>query len=86
MDEYGNFTLDLLSDDNLGDDELSEMMEIFENSLSPTTEIQQHRFKTATEEELQILEDGNQSKSTKKNTKWGLRIFNGNMNGHMSLT
>lgn len=37
------------------------------------------RFKTATEADLQILQDSRQSKATKKNTKWGIKVFQGNV-------
>ena len=35
------------------------------------------RFKSVTEEEIRLLEDQTQSKSTKKNTKLGVNIFQG---------
>jgi hypothetical protein len=35
------------------------------------------RFKTVTNEELKDLQDSRQAKSTKRNTKWGVKVFQG---------
>ncbi|CAC5370793.1 unnamed protein product [Mytilus coruscus] len=35
----------------------------------------QKRFKTVTPEELKDLQDSRQAKSTKQNTKWGVKVF-----------
>lgn len=38
---------------------------------------QDQRFKRYTEKELKLLEDSRQSKATKNNTKWGVKLFQG---------
>ena len=40
-------------------------------------EASKKRFKTLSEEDIRQLEDQTQSKNTKKNTKWGVSIFQG---------
>ena len=35
------------------------------------------RFKSKTEQELQMYEDSRHSVSTKRNTKWGVKLFQG---------
>ena len=48
-----------------------------ENFAAPNYRPEGNRFKTVTPKELQELKEKRQSLSTKKNTKWGVKLFQG---------
>lgn len=43
------------------------------------------RFKSMTEEQIQMFEDSRQSNSTKRNTKWGVKLFQGICLAHLKI-
>lgn len=61
----------LFNDDNI------ELVEVNTTNAVPETQKERKRFKTVSPEELQELQDCRQSKSTKQNTKWGVKVFQG---------
>ena len=90
-DDFDNETLELLdmvevNASTVQDEGLREMVAALEKdqpSLVPTVDQkseetkQAKRFKTVTEEQMQMIEDQRQSLSTKRNTKWGVKLFQG---------
>jgi len=48
-------------------------------NFQPPRSDNKKRFKTVSEEELRELQERKQSISTKKNTKWGVRLFQGDL-------
>ena len=54
-----------------------------ENIQPPRSE--KKRFKTVSEEELRELQERKQSISTKKNTKWSVRLFQGDLSYKKSI-
>ena len=85
-DDFDNETLELLdivevNASTVQDEGLREMVAALEKdqqSLVPSVDQkseetkQPKRFKTVTEEHMQMIEDQRQSLSTKRNTKWGV--------------
>ena len=65
--------------DFLESDEEQEMLASIEwsNYVFPQPEPIEPRFKSVSEEEMVVLEEVNQSTATKKNTKWGIKLFQG---------
>ena len=66
----------------VNDEALREMDRAFEAANPVTSPVPYHddkqkRFKSISEEELNVLQDKKQSKSTKKNTKWSISVFQG---------
>lgn len=43
------------------------------------------RFKSMTEEQIQMFEDSRQSNSTKRNTKWGVKLLQGIYLTHLKI-
>ena len=52
-------------------------MECLPSPETPATASGAKRFKSVSELELNEFQDARQSTSTKKNTKWGIRLFQG---------
>ena len=65
-----------LEDAKLAAEQAEDLMEDFVNDLHNFQAPK--RFKSFEEEDINKIEGKNQSSSTKKNTKWGVNIFQGN--------
>ena len=85
FDILTNFLLDDYLFDNENDffdDELNKALleidttQLYEQTPRENNESEK-RFHKASDDELQVLFDSRQSKSTKKNTTWGIKIFQG---------
>lgn len=55
---------------------IAEMKRTLENANSENTSMK--RFKTVSEDEIKKFRDSRQTESTKRNTKWGIKIIQGN--------
>lgn len=55
---------------------IAEMKRTLENANSENTSMK--RFKTVSEDEIKKFRDSRQTESTKRNTKWGVKIIQGN--------
>ncbi len=56
------------------------------SSPKPSTSTTNTRFNIATEDDLKQLEQQRHSKSTLKNTKWALKLFNGELPDFVTVT
>lgn len=55
---------------------IAEIKRTLENANSENTSMK--RFKTVSEDEIKKFRDSRQTESTKRNTKWGIKIIQGN--------
>ena len=94
MTFYGNFDLDfnnpltfeltdsdeeLLSTLDLGQFMISTMSEVVKDQSNEEMENPPKRFKSMEDNDLNIFEDSRHSKATKKNTQWGVKVFQGRL-------
>ena len=87
--EFNNYLLQELFDDSMPDfvassnvkEEMIEMNKLLQSAqpdiLPGIDEKPVGRFKKLKEIDLNIMEEARQSSSTKKNTKWGVKLFQG---------